>query len=163
LTWLLRVLTWDGLLPVVVWAIPLIVAKSALPISEPAIVLLASLLPIAALIVRFFVGHRMIQANACGTGFRRVQVTCLCVGLFVLMLLDCLLITLFSLEFGGGPGVPEEEWLAQVVIIAIFYLPYLALLSVAMYPGRAPQPALVGEFTRRDQLMDDRFPGRSAS
>lgn len=128
--WLARLLAWDGVLPLVVWAIPAIL-NLALPQNDKLAVMLAVSLPCVALIVRFYVGYGMIEANHCSPKFRRVQQTCLWIGLVILMLLDSLLITLLSLNL-QGPGNPIG---AIVVIFLIFYLPYLAFLAVAMYPG----------------------------
>ena len=130
MNWLARLLAWDGVLPLVVWAIPAIL-NAALPQNDKLAVLVAVLLPSVALLVRFYVGYGMIEANRCSPKFRRVQQTCLWIGLVILMLLDSLLITLLSLNL-QGPGIPLG---AIVVIFLIFYLPYLAFLAIAMYPG----------------------------
>lgn len=141
MNWFLRVLTWDGLLPAVVWAVPVLL-MSVLPDGELLVLTLGVILPIVALIVRFYVGHAMIVRNRCGPWFRKLQVVCLGLGLFVLMCLDSLLITLFTLQLDGGNN-PEDDWRVQLVIFAMFYLPYLILLAVAMYPGRTVRPVSV--------------------
>jgi hypothetical protein len=140
MNWFLRVLTWDGLLPAAVWAVPAIL-MNVLPNGEPIVLLLGVLLPIVALLVRFYVGRAMIAANRCGPVFRKLQVACLGVGLFILMCLDSLLITLFTLQLDGADR-PEDDWRVQLVIFAMFYGPYLAFLAVAMYPGRTARPAV---------------------
>lgn len=131
MNWLGRLLAWDGVLPVVVCAIPTLV-NIFVPDSEMICLTLSIILPIAALLIRFYVGHAMIATNGCSPGFRKVQVVCLCVGLFILMCLDSLLMVILSLNL---PGNPDGEPAAVAVIFVIFYVPYLVFLAVAMYPG----------------------------
>jgi NADH:ubiquinone oxidoreductase subunit 6 (subunit J) len=146
MNWLLRLATWDGLLPAAVWGASTVLL-AVLPRKEEAVVLTVAILPAAALIVRFYVGRRMIDTNACTPGFRKVQLVCLCAGLLVLTLLDTLLMTLFTLEL-PQPANPTEELAAVAIIVAMFYTPYLLFLAVAMYPGPAPRPLVIDEFAR---------------
>lgn len=129
--WLGRLLAWDGVLPVVVCATPTLV-NIFVPDSEMICLTLSIILPIAALLIRFYVGYAMIATNGCSPSFRKVQVVCLCVGLFILMCLDSLLMVILSLNL---PGNPDGEPVVVAVIFVIFYVPYLAFLAVAMYPG----------------------------
>lgn len=135
MNWLARLLAWDGVLPAMVWAIPAVL-NMILPDGELICLTLSILLPIAALLVRFSVGRAMIASNGCSPLFRHVQIVCLCVGLFILMCLDSLLIVLLSLNL---PGNPDREVGVVIVIFLMGYLPYLAFLAVAMYPGASAE------------------------
>ncbi|HET6425152.1 MAG TPA: hypothetical protein VFG20_15805 [Planctomycetaceae bacterium] len=131
MSWLARLLAWDGVLPLFVWTIPAVLDR-VVPHERAMVMLSAILLPVAAVVIRFYVGKAMIDTNRCTPRFRIVQLTCLCIGLLVLMCLDSLLITLFSLDL---PGDPLDELVAALGVFAILYTPYLAFLAVAMYPG----------------------------
>jgi len=133
MNWLARLLAWDGVLPLIVWAVPAIL-NFALPQNDKLAVTVSIVLPIGALLVRFYVGYHMIEANHCSPGFRHVQQACLWIGLFILMCLDSLLITLLSLNL-QGPGNAHGDILAVIVIFVILYVPYLGFLTIAMYPG----------------------------
>lgn len=148
--WLARLLAWDGILPAIVWAIPAIL-NIALPDGELICLTLSILLPIAALLARFFMGREMIASNGCSPLFRQVQVACLCVGLFILMCLDSLLIVLLSLNL---PGNPDRQAGVVIVIFLMGYLPYLAFLAVAIYPGsNSPTEAAGGHEIRAENQV----------
>ncbi len=129
--WFGRLLAWDGVLPAVVWAIPVVV-QFFVRDHDGLCMMLSIGLPIVALLVRYHVGYSIIEENHCSPWFRKVQVVCLCVGLFILMCLDSLLMLLLSLNLKGNP---ESEAGVLIGIFVMFYIPYLAFLAVAMYPG----------------------------
>jgi hypothetical protein len=89
--WLLRVITWDGVLPVCLFLIPL-AAKFLFPIHGGVFAFLAVALPIAALFFRIRAGCHHIDANNCGPSFQKLQVWTLLFGSLILVILDALLI-----------------------------------------------------------------------
>src|SRR4051812_40647542 len=79
--WLLRLLTWDGILPACVILTPLLI-ETVLPNRRGAIELVAVALPIVGFFTRIVVGTRHINRNRCGNRLRGVQRCALCLGVF---------------------------------------------------------------------------------
>jgi len=128
-TWLYRLLTWDGILPVFVLALPSFI-EWLLPNNRGAIEIAAVVLPIAAFLIRATVGRRHIAANQCSPVFRGRQYAAFYLGIFMFVLMDCVLILTHVMPRGAfGPG--------DYMIFAIFIGTYMFLMAVAMYPGRA--------------------------
>lgn len=135
-TWLLRVFTWDGVLPVCLITIPSIL-HWALPNNRGIIEITAVALPIVAFFVRATVGHRHIASNNCSSVFRSVQYRVFYLAIFVFVLVDCFLILTQIM-----PRVPanNDDNLISVAVIGTYFL----LMGVAMYPGQSkPLPEVL--------------------
>ena len=135
--WLLRVLTCDGVLPVVLLATSVTLSRLSLGQGELYLILSAGI-PVSAFMVRFFMGQRAIEHNHCSALTRRFQLIVLVLGLIVIALMDCLLIVLSMLPPPNGNKA--EKYLILFLGFAIAYLAYLACMTFAMYPGREPIP-----------------------
>jgi hypothetical protein len=124
--WFLRLITWDGLVPVFILLAPLAVGLS-IPNNRGVMEVTAVALPIAAFFVRFGVGFRLIQTNNCAAEIRRLQVVAFVVGMFLLVLFDSILIL--------GHLVPNGVLFAGSYLIVLGG-PYLVAMAIALYPGR---------------------------
>lgn len=125
--WLLRLFSYDGLLPALVFVIPglLAVAIGAGAIIE----LTAVALPIIAYFWRMAIGLRHIETNDCSCIVRRIQKCWLFVGLLALLLVDAFMILTWN--------IPRNALSIQDYITTFcIYLVYVLCLAVSTYPGR---------------------------
>src|ERR1039457_3036252 len=104
--WLLRVVAWDGLLPVgVVLAASLIalLLLNNLGFHAMSIILLTSfiLLPVSAFLIRYIAGRRQISRNNCSESTRERQFVVFVFGIFILALVEAWLIFLHLFPNGG--------------------------------------------------------------
>jgi hypothetical protein len=126
--WLFRLLTWDGVLPVCILAVPGLIER-AVP-NRGAIEFAAVALPTAFFFVRIVKGCHHIDGNHCGPGFQRLQVWALVVGVFVLVFLDAIMILSHVMPRGALNG---GDFQVMAIMLAIYLIP----MAVAMYPGRS--------------------------
>jgi len=125
--WLLRLFSYDGVLPALVFLIPglLSVAIGAGAIIE----LTAVALPIIAYFWRMAIGLRHIETNGCSRIVRRIQKCWLFVGLLALLLVDAFMILTWN--------IPRNALSVQDYITTFYiYLVYVLCLAVSTYPGR---------------------------
>lgn len=132
-SWLIRLIAWDGLLPALVWLSPHAI-RAIIPNHDKAIEAAAILIPIAALFLRFYMGSQYIYSNHCSRSFRRLQVVLFCLGIFLLLLIDVLLI-LSTILPKMPPGHPVH--FKEMVLFTGVFAVYLLLMIIAMYPGPA--------------------------
>jgi len=127
-SWLIRLITWDGVLPVTVWLVPFLI-RSVIPNNRAAIEYTALFLPIVAFVVRFQVGRRYISSNDCGAVLRCFQVTVFCFGIILLVLIDFFVML--------SHVMPKEvaSSMEALIVWAVSYGIYLAAMAFAMYPG----------------------------
>lgn len=128
-SWLLRLVAWDGLLPVVIWSSPFLIAL-LLPNKRGAIELTAIVLPIAALFLRFRAGRRYIAANHCGPILRSLQIGVFCLGILVLFAVDAVMILTHVMPKGAMFATTDD-----LVVWAVLYAIYFTAMAFAMYPG----------------------------
>jgi hypothetical protein len=132
-TWLLKLIAWDGALPIFIILVPTFV-DLLFPNRRGAIEAAAVMVPIAAFFLRFFVGKRHINSNRCGRVIRKLQLVALCIGIFVLLMIDSLLILAHEMNrkamFVAG---------ADLIPLSIPFAIYLTLMAIALYPGK-PEP-----------------------
>lgn len=133
--WLLRLAAWDGMLPAVVWSLPL-VALQLLPGRRGPVEILGVVLPITAFLIRFFVGVRVIRSNRCGRILRGFQGVSLWAGLFLLLIID----TLQILRLVMPPGAFKDR--ESLIGLLVFYSVYILCMAFAMYPGRSPRASV---------------------
>ena len=131
--WIIRLIAWDGLLPALVWLSPYAI-RAIIPNHDKAIEAAAILIPIAALFLRFYMGSKYIFSNHCSRSFRKLQVVLFCLGIFLLLLIDSLMILSTIL-----PKMPQGHpvHFREMILIAGAFSVYLLLMFIAMYPGRA--------------------------
>jgi hypothetical protein len=126
--WLLRLITWDSLLPIVVFSIPALI-HTLFPNNRGIIEITAVVLPIAACFIRMRAGRRHIAANNCSLRFRRFQTIALIFGLVWLAVIDAVIVL--------SRIVPQGAIAFRLIDYAIFAALYLPPMTFAMYPGRA--------------------------
>lgn len=126
--WLIRLATWDGLLPLAVWLVPLFI-RTTFPRHRELYETVGICLPILVLFLRFFFGFRMITSNHCPIWVRCLQTMALCVGILVMILVDVIL--MMSHEMGPMRAGDQEFFAISIGI-------YVALMAFATFPGRAP-------------------------
>ena len=129
-SWLLRVLKWDGILPVCIVLIPSVIAL-LVPNRRGAIEMTAVIVPIAAFFIRFRAGKRHIESNNCGETMKVYQLCVFSLAIVALMLVDAFIVLSHVMPQRGG-FVTTEDLLTLGIPIAI----YLSLMAFAMYPGR---------------------------
>jgi hypothetical protein len=130
-SWLLRILTWDTILPVAVAFVPTAIALF-LPDRRGVMEIASVTLPIAAFLLRLRIGKRQIDSNRCSVAFRKFQFCVFFVGILPLVLIDCVIV-LSHLMPNGALFATSGDLLVWAVLAAI----YLASMTVAMYPGSA--------------------------
>ena len=128
--WLLRWLAWDGLLPMSIWASPFLLSW-ILPNRRAAIELVAVVLPIVAMLVRFHIGRKIIAANCCRPRTKQLQMVSFCVGLILLVLIDAIMILTHIMPQGAIVASP-----ADFAVCVIAYSIYAGCMGFSMYPGR---------------------------
>lgn len=129
--WLVRLITWDGVMPVCVIAAPFII-ESVLPNRRGAIEIAAVALPIVGFLVRILVGASHIRGNCCGQWLRRIQFCMLWFAVFVLVFVDALLILAHVMPRGALVANRGDR-----IVLTTMAAIYLFAMAVAMYPGRA--------------------------
>lgn len=127
--WLLTLVTWDGLLPVLVLVTPAVVSFF-FPNQREAREAVGILLPIVAFLVRFCIGLRHIKTNHCNEWLRRLQVVALILGLFQLVMIDSLVLLAHEMPIANFKD--PAEFIVWGVIITIYLIP----MAIALYPGR---------------------------
>ena len=132
--WPLRIVLWDGVLPVVVWLAPFVV-RFLIPNRRGAIEITAIVLPIAAFLFRLHVGRRQIARNRCGDWMRRFQLVVFCVGIVVLVLIDAVMVLIHVMPPGAVFATPGDR-----IVWACLYGIYMTSMAIAMYPGPHPRP-----------------------
>ena len=100
-SWLLRVLAWDGLLPVGVVLTPALLAL-ALPNNHGAIELSSILLPVTAFLARYNAGKRHIARNNCSDVVRYLQFFVFVIGICGLALIEAWLILTHVMPNGAA-------------------------------------------------------------
>jgi hypothetical protein len=128
-SWLIRLIAWDGVLPVAILSAPFLV-RWLIPDNRSAIELTAVVLPLVAFFVRYQVGRRHIASNDCGPVVRRVQVVVLCLGIFVLVLIDAVMVLCHVMPKGAAFTTTTD-----LIVWMVLYAIYLAAMALAMYPG----------------------------
>jgi hypothetical protein len=130
-SWLVRLATWDGILPRVIVLVPYAL-QLAVPNRRVAVELAAVTLPIVAFLVRGVAGAQHIAKNNCSPRFRQRQYASLGLGIFMLVFIDC-----FSMLLHLMPRMAFEEY---VVIYAVTFAIYLPPMAFALYPGQKTDP-----------------------
>jgi len=128
--WLIRLLTWDGLLPLCTAVAPYAI-KLLFPKQPEAMDIAAVGVAIAALLLRISAGNRHIASNHCSEEVRHLQSCAFVLGIVPLLLMDCFIIVEHQLP-GGGPLAHCKD----LGPLAIWISFYLTMMAIAMYPGR---------------------------
>ncbi len=129
-SWILTIISWDGLLPPCVLLVPYLIGV-LFPNNRGAIEVAALVMPITGFFIRFVVGRRQIASNQCGVIVRRIQFCFLGLGIFVLVLIDAVLI-LSHVMPNGAACADRTDCIVWAVLASI----YLTSMAIAMYPGR---------------------------
>jgi hypothetical protein len=126
--WLVRAVGWDGVLPSIVWATPLLIRAIA-PGNRRLAEIALLVLPVIAVLVRYYAGRKAIDRHQVGQGLRRCQQGALLVAIGLLLLLDAWWFLTFLL-----PADPATWPFSRLTAIRL-YLVYFLLALFAMYPG----------------------------
>ena len=129
LRWLLRIATWDGLLPICVAFAPLGI-KLAFPGLRGAVEITAVVLPISAFFFRVKIGLRHFVANRHVWIVRMLQAATFTMAIFLLVFLECFVI-LSHIMPAGALFVAKEDR----VVGAMLYSLYLGSMAFALFPG----------------------------
>ena len=147
--YLVRLIAWDGVLPVVLWLVPIAIQK-LVPNPGIWIAVTAVFLPIFAFFIRYLVGISYINQNHCGKVMRKLQTVAFCLAILGLIAVDSLMIILQEVapmaKGGWDPRMLE--------LLLVVYLAYLSVMAFALYPG-FPQSAeleRINEFGERVRI-----------
>ena len=130
LSWLLKLVSFDGVRPVVVLLMPTVVDQ-LFPNRRGAMEFTAVTVPIFAFFIRFFVAKRHIFSNQCTGLVRGLQLIALCLAILVLLLIDSLMIL--------AHGMAKRAMFAtntDLVVWAVLIALYFTCMAFAMFPGR---------------------------
>jgi hypothetical protein len=127
-SWLLRVLTWDTLLPACVGLVPLGV-ELVFPNHRSVMEVVAVTLPIVAFFLRLRAGKRQIDSNRCSEAVRGIQSCTFVLGIMPLILVECFMVLSHLMPKGAVFTKAELPVWAGIFII------YMMSMVVAMYPG----------------------------
>jgi len=118
-SWLLTIISWDGLLPPCILLVPYLI-DVLFPNIPDAIVIAAVLLPITGFVVRLVVGIRHIETHQCSTSFRANQRWFLILGISVLVLIDACLITSHLMP-NGAVCADRTEGIVLAVLASLHF------------------------------------------
>jgi hypothetical protein len=142
--WLLRVITWDAILPVVVAVVPAVIIFF-FPNRRGFIEITSVTLPVGAFLLRSITGKRQIARNRCSQAVRTFQFCVFVIGILPLVLVDCFMV-LSHLMPDGALFATKTDRLVLAVLAAI----YLVCMVVAMYPG--------SDTTEETETWSDEYP-----
>ena len=129
-SWVVDVISWDGLLPIATFSISLIAAAVFRDNHAPATILLIAL-PIIGVLIRFTIGRNRICSNHCRPKTRVLQFICLALALLMYMFFD-----FFVVLNAIVPDKPVFD-LEDLIFFSCLGSIYFSLAAVAMYPGRS--------------------------
>lgn len=130
ISWLSAVVFWDGVLPVGVILLPMLV-QLLFPHQRAPVELIAVGVPIVAFFVRIRAGATRIRSNRCGRTFQSLQLGAFGLGIFILVIFDAVMILMHIMP-------PDAFSHSDLIIFGILYLAYYLLMLMAMFPGREP-------------------------
>jgi hypothetical protein len=146
-TWLLKLVAWDGVLPVAVLLMPTVV-ETLFPNRRGVMEVAAVTVPILVFFIRFFVAKRHIFSNQCTGLVRGIQLVALCVAILVLLLIDSFIILAHEMP-KGAMFATDTDLLVWAVLIAV----YVTCMAFAMFPGSTEELTTV-EWRDVDPLSD---------
>ena len=145
--WLLSVVGWDGVLPLIVILVPFTI-RACLPGHAEVMVLTAVFLPIAAFLLRFGIGVHQISANGCGIVFRGFQYLAFAMGVLILLCLEAIVIAMQFVPRNLAIVAREELQLGSLCALL-----YVVCMVFAWYPGSC-QPEYDHQFDDHRQLVE---------
>lgn len=145
--WLRRLVMWDGILPLAVWATPR-AAQWLLPGEIWPIEVLGVTLPILAFLARFFAGMAVVRRQQPRAVFHAVKVVILFFGLCFLLIIDVAMI----LKLAMPKGAVEGE--GDLIGCAVFYGLYVAMMALATWPGTRSLPRPANDVSSTDDFAE---------
>ena len=130
--WLRMFLTWDGLMPLAVAAVPAL-AATLLPDNDAAVAVATVLVPIVAALARAAIGARQIRRLCGGHLPLGRQVALPAAIVFLLLFEGAVAIFVFA------DDEPAAAWIYPLAL----YVAYMAFAAMAFFPGSADE--LTGE------------------
>jgi hypothetical protein len=127
ISWVIRVLAWDGLLPFLIELVPTGIRE--LNLGVVAVNLTAVFVLVVALLVRTLAGMAYIRSNCCNDLTKSLQIVVFFIGIIWLMPLDLAMILC--------PVNQHFETFDDVVLFVLAYTGYVIMMVIAMYPGRS--------------------------
>lgn len=127
--WIKRLITWDGILPMVTLLVPTLLGV-LIPSSSDLMTILAVFIAIVSFFVRLGFGLKHLGENRVPCVVQGIQFIFFCVGLLLLTAMDAL--------FMAIQGVSSNQMLLlgeDVAMIGIIYIIYFLCMVIAMFPG----------------------------
>lgn len=127
-SWLVRLITWDGIVPIIMLSVPMLVRRFGPQNNDGASLIAVVFALIVGIFLRFSFGMRHIKENYCSTIVK-------CLQRIVLLVMICVLVVFesFLAVVPRGPVRPED-----LMFIGGFGAIYLLVMSSVLYPGRRP-------------------------
>ena len=135
--WIWRVVTWDGVLPLVMFGLPYLIhwLLPNLDVNQELPVKIGIGVICVTGAIRTWVVYLYIHSNACSQLVRKRQELAMVFGLTMLSGFDWFMA---HLVLNGRMLAPEEQILG---FCAVLYVMSLSLMIFALYPGREPIPS----------------------
>lgn len=127
--WFIHLLTWDGVVPVVMWSLPFLVRHFGPPNNDRAFVFAVVGGLIAGILLRYTFGMRHIRANYCSIRVKAFQQAGLFAMIALLVLVESLLCVMPPIP-EGGLKTPD------VLFFSAMFTVYLLVMACVLYPGR---------------------------
>ena len=147
-SWLLRIVTWDTLLPACVGLLPHGI-ELVFPKNRGVMEVVAVTVPVAAFFLRIRAGTHQIATNQCSQILRNLQRCAFVLGILPLVLVDAFLILSHLMPQGALIATPGDR-LVWAIVLGV----YLTCMAVAMYPGAVGADASEGHFADIDAFRD---------
>ena len=129
--WWIRLVSWDGLLPLAVWYIPQCI-EIFFPGRRGAIEIASLVVPVMAVLIRYYTGMELIRNNHCSKRFRIVQKAIFCIGILMLVMVDCVLILMHVMPKNPNGGNSDD--LTLILSFFGFYLIIMGCGDVSWSP-----------------------------
>jgi hypothetical protein len=128
--WLIDVTSWDGLFPIFILSVSLVVAQ-LLPKNQATAETLMVILPVLGALTRLAIGRRRIKSNHCSVWVRTIQFGSLAFAVVLFMAFDFFIVLGAFVQNKQNLFAPADKLINLCIAVA-----YILLATCAMYPGR---------------------------
>ena len=127
--WFIHLLTWDGVVPVVMWSLPFLVRRFGPPNNDRFFVFAVVGGLIFGVLLRYAFGMRHIRTNYFSSRVKSLQRIGLLAMIALLVWFECLLCVM--------PPIPPAGLKApEMMFFTAMFSGYLLFMACVLYPGR---------------------------
>lgn len=127
--WFIHLLTWDGVVPIVMWSLPFLMRRFGPPNNDQAFVFAVVGGLIVGILLRYAFGMRHIRSNYCSVRVKSLQRAGLFAMIGLLVLIETLLCFMPPIP-PGGLNMPD------LIFFSVVFTGYLLVMATILYPGR---------------------------